>query len=294
VVAGPTAVGKTDLAIKLAEYFNTEIISSDARQFYREMEIGTAKPSKEQIDRVQHHFIDHKSVSELYGAGDFANDCLKLLNTLFAKKDVLILVGGSGLYIDAVLKGMDEFEKVPVAIRERLNAQYLEKGLSWLGGQLLLKDPEYYQQVDDQNPQRIIRALEVIEHTGEKFSTFLKRVPAKRDFTAIKLLINLPRPELYRRIEDRVDQMMSKGLLKEVMDLQKFWSYNALKTVGYKELVEHIEGATDLITAVNKIKQHTRNYAKRQLTWFRNRDNFKEFEPRQTEEIIRYINQQMQ
>lgn len=289
VIAGPTAAGKTDLAIKLAEHFQTVILSADSRQFYKEMSIGTAKPSEKELNRVQHYFINTKNISDLYGAGHYEKDALQLLHSLFKKHDLIFLVGGSGLYINAVLNGVDEFMEIPENIRADLNLEYQNKGLLWLQQELKEKDPVYYKKVDLRNPQRIIRALEVCRYTGKSFSEFHNKSKSPRPFQAIPLLISPEREILYNRINARVDEMIRKGLLEEVVSLKEQQHFNALKTVGYKELYAYLNQEYDLKTAIDKIKQHTRNYAKRQLTWFRNQGSFLEFSPLDVQKIINYI-----
>lgn len=289
VIVGPTAVGKTELGIRLARHYHSVIISADSRQFYEELNIGTAKPSDLQLAQVKHFFIGTKKITELYGAGHFEKDVMVLLKELFSKRDIVFMVGGSGLYIDAVLNGVDDFEAVPEAIRQELNSEFALKGLPWLQSEVEKYDPDYYSQVDKKNPQRLIRALEVIKHTGQAYSSFLKKNQVLRDFTAIKIFINTNRELLYERINKRVDNMIEEGLLEEVNRLNAFKQFNALKTVGYKELNEHLDGKYDLKTAIEKIKQHTRNYAKRQITWFKNKDSFEEFLPEEFEKMVAYI-----
>lgn len=289
VIAGPTAVGKTALAIQLAKHYETVILSADSRQFYRELTIGTAKPDPEDLLKVPHYFINTKNSDELYGAGHFEKDALTLLNSLFETHQLVFMVGGSGMYIDAVLNGVDDFEEVPEIIRETLNSKFAQHGLTWLQEELRKKDEAYYKTVDLQNPQRLIRALEIIEHTGLPYSGFLDKKQTVRPFTAIKLLINCDRTELYARINQRVDEMMRNGLLEEVKQLQSQRHLNALKTVGYKELFDYLDGKTSLETGIEKIKQHTRNYAKRQITWFKNKDVFEEFAPSDFTKITAYI-----
>lgn len=294
VIAGPTAVGKTKLAIELAEHYKTVVVSADSRQFYKEMTIGTAKPNAEELSRVKHYFINTKSVTELFGAGHFEKEAIPLLDKLFEEHQVVIMAGGSGLYINALLNGVDEFEEVPEEIRVQLNSEFNANGLDPLQEELKEKDPEYFKNVDINNSQRVIRALEVIRYTGKPFSSFLKKNKPARNFTPIKLFINLPREILYERINKRVDQMMEDGLLEEVRSLSSHKHLNALKTVGYKELFDHLEGKCTLNDAVEKIKQHTRNYAKRQITWFRNQDEFEEFLPDDLIKIKAYIDLIMQ
>ena len=293
VIAGPTAAGKTALAIELANRFGAEIVSADSRQFYREMNIGTAKPDALQMASAPHHMINNKSVTELYGAGHFETDALMLIAELHKKNDVVILAGGSGLYIDAVLKGVDEFEEVPVTVREAINAEYAVKGIEWLRGELKKADPVFYGRVDTDNPQRMIRALEVFRHTRKPFSSFHRNKKTVREFKAIKILLSPDRAELYNRINERVDAMIARGLVEEARKLFPLRKNNALLTVGYKELFEHFEGRCTLQEATEKIKQHTRNYAKRQLTWFANRDTFTRFNPSETDKIVAFIRDQM-
>lgn len=265
------------------------ILSADSRQFYKELSIGTAKPTEAQLEEVPHYFINTKNIDELYGAGHYEKDALKQLEALFQEHSIVFMVGGSGLYIDAVLNGVDDFVEVPTEVRTRLNQLFEEKGLAWLQSELKTKDEPYFNTVDINNPQRLIRALEVIEHTGQPYSGFLTKKQTQRPFTAIKLLINLEREILYSRINKRVDDMMTDGLLEEVRSLAEKRQLNALKTVGYKELYEHLDGKSSLKEAVDKIKQHTRNYAKRQITWFRNKDEFEEFRPDELAKITGYI-----
>ena len=289
VIAGPTAVGKTALSIELAKHYASVILSADSRQFYKEMSIGTAKPSAQQLQEVKHYFIDTKSITELYGAGHYEKDAIAALNELFKTHNIVFLVGGSGLYIDAVLNGVDDFIEVPQEIREELNKKYETNGLAWLQDEVKNLDEIYFNSVDTNNPQRLIRALEVCMFTGKAYSSFLNQPKAPRNFTAIKILINTDREKLYAQINSRVDEMMVTGLLEEVKELKDQKHLNALKTVGYKELYAYLDASYNLETAVNKIKQHTRNYAKRQLTWFKNQDDFEQFEPSDLEKIKAYI-----
>jgi tRNA dimethylallyltransferase len=289
VVVGPTAVGKTSLAIQLAKHYDSVILSVDSRQFYKELSIGTAKPTEEQLNLVPHYFINNKSVTQLYGAGHFEKDVTELLNELFEEHELIFMVGGSGLYINAVLYGVDEFAEVPIQVREKLNNEFAEKGIEFLQEKLKIVDADYYKKVDLNNVQRVIRALEVFEQTGLPYSSFLEKDKPKKDFTAIKLLINLPRENLYQQINTRVDDMMKRGLLDEAKSFYDLRHFNALKTVGYKEIYSYLDGEHDLKTAIEKIKQHTRNYAKRQLTWFKNQDEYEEFSPNDIEKIKAYI-----
>ncbi|HEY9001063.1 MAG TPA: tRNA (adenosine(37)-N6)-dimethylallyltransferase MiaA [Mucilaginibacter sp.] len=269
VIAGPTAVGKTAAAIKLAQQLNTEIISADSRQFYREMSIGTAKPDAEELAQAKHHFIDSHSITENFTVGDFEKEALQLLDKLFKTHDQVIMVGGSGLFIQAVTQGFDDLPTADPEIREKLNQELAEKGIESLQGKLKEADPDYYNQVDLNNSQRLIRALEVFEATGRPFSSYRKANINPRSFESIKIALNLPREILYDRINKRVDIMIKHGLVEEVRSLLPYQHLNALNTVGYSELFDYFDNKTDLDTAISLIKQNTRRFAKRQLTWFR-------------------------
>jgi tRNA dimethylallyltransferase len=269
VIAGPTAVGKTAIAIKLAQQLKTEIISADSRQFYCEMSIGTAKPTDEELAAAKHHFINSHSVTENFNVGDFEKQSLQLLDELFKTHDKVIMAGGSGLFIQAVTKGFDELPAADTATREKLNRELAEKGIQFLQDRLKIADQDYYNQVDLNNPQRLIRALEVFEATGKPFSSYRKAATNKRSFNSIKIGLDLPREILYQRINQRVDDMMAQGLVEEVRSLLPYRHLNALNTVGYSELFDYFDGKTDLATAIELIKQNTRRFAKRQLTWFR-------------------------
>lgn len=253
------------------------------------MDIGTAKPEKEELAIVKHHFIDIKEPNELFGAGDFAHEAKPLLNELFRNNNIVIMAGGSGMYIDALVNGVDEFDDIPSEFRERLNAEYEGKGIEFIQEKLKKADPVYFEKVDQNNPQRIIRALEVCEYTGKPYSTFLSGNRSTNNFIPIYILLNMDREKLYKRINDRVDKMMENGLLDEVKKLVPYRNYNALKTVGYKELFDYLDDKCSLNEAVNAIKQHTRNYAKRQLTWFRNKNESETFEPSEIEKIKAYL-----
>lgn len=272
-VVGPTAIGKTILAIDLARYFETEIISADSRQFYKEMKIGTAVPSEKELERATHHFIQHKSIFEKYSVGDFEKDAIKKLKDIYSKKDHSIMVGGSGLYVDAVTKGLDEFPEIDSDIRLQLNKAYEEKGIQYLQDELKNHDPNYYKVVDLDNPHRLIRALEVSIGSEQPYSTFLKKDDLQRTFQTITIGIIAPRELIYDRINKRVDNMMSQGLFKEAKSLYEYKSLNALQTVGYKELFNHFDGIWTLDFTIEEIKKNTRRFAKRQLTWFRKNKN---------------------
>jgi tRNA dimethylallyltransferase len=269
VIAGPTASGKTAAAIRLARHFNTVILSADSRQFYREMSIGTAKPDAEELAAAKHYFIDSHSINELFSVGDFEKQGLALLDDLFKVHDVVILVGGSGLYIKALCEGFDDIPQADEGIREQLNDELAEKGITPLQEELKIVDPAYYNEVDINNPQRIIRALEVYRSTGQPFSFYRKATINKRTFNCIKIALDVPREVLYSRINTRVDVMVAQGLVEEVRSLLPYRQLNALNTVGYSELFDHFDSKTDLNKAIEMIKQNTRRFAKRQLTWFR-------------------------
>jgi len=289
VIAGPTAVGKTDTAIQLARHYNTVILSADSRQFYREMSIGTAKPNANELAAVKHYFIDSHSITEKFSVGDFEKEALVLLDELFTIHDVVILAGGSGLYIKAVCEGFDELPTADPGIRHRLNQDFTEKGIVYLQDKLRVADPDYYNEVDIHNPQRLIRALEVFETTGKPFSSFRTATVNRRSFNVIKFGLNLPRELLYQRINQRVDIMVEQGLVEEVRSLLPYRHLNALNTVGYSELFDYLDGKTDLEIAIELIKQNTRHFAKRQLTWFGKDKEFIWLEPGDLGEIISQV-----
>ena len=269
VVVGATGIGKTALAIQLAKHFKTEILSADSRQFYREMKIGTAVPDKEELHLATHNFIQHKSIHDTYSVGDFEREALELLDKLFKQHDVVIMVGGSGLYIDAVLYGMDSFPDIEPSIREVLNKELDQHGLEPLQQELVKVDPLYAQKVDLQNPHRVLRALEVWRAPGKAYSSFLGRKKTGRPFTSLMVGLEAAREVIYQRINARVDSMMAAGLLKEAVGLKANEHLNALQTVGYKELFQYLDGRCTLEEAVEEIKKNTRRFAKRQGTWFR-------------------------
>ncbi|MEW2922302.1 tRNA (adenosine(37)-N6)-dimethylallyltransferase MiaA [Muricauda sp. ANG21] len=293
-VVGPTAIGKTALGILLAKHFETEIISADSRQFFKEMEIGTAVPSLKELKAVQHHFIQHKSIFDPYSVGDFEKDALSLLDTLFQKKDVVVMVGGSGLYVDAVINGLDEFPKVDPKLRESLTKALQEKGLDHLQKELKERDPTYYKKVDLENPHRLIRALEVSITANRPYSSFLSQNKPGRPFKHLYVGIDAPRQVVYERINARVDQMMENGLLEEANRLHSHKNLNALQTVGYKELFEYLDGHCSLEVAVSEIKKNTRRFAKRQLTWLRKNDHILWVDhTTNTEQILKKLNEQL-
>lgn len=272
-VIGPTAIGKTKLAIALANHFKTDILSADSRQFYEEMCLGTAVPSKEELQSAPHHFIQHKSIFEKYSVGDFEKEAIKKLEAIYSEKEIAVMVGGSGLYVDAVIKGLDEFPEVDPTIRLQLNKAFEEKGILFLQDELKKFDPSYYEKVDLGNPHRLIRALEVCICSGQPYSNFLKKESTNRPFQTFTIGITAPRELIYKRINKRVDTMMNAGLLDEVKSVYEHRTLNALNTVGYKELFAYLDEKCALDFAIEEIKKNTRRFAKRQLTWFRKNED---------------------
>jgi len=289
VIVGPTAVGKTSLCIKLSNYFHCDIVSADSRQFYREMEIGTAKPTEEELKNAPHHFINSHSVQEEISAGHYEKLALERLDRLFRTNNKAILTGGSGLYISAVTSGMSQIPKIPPKVRNDLNRELEQHGLETLVTKLEKYDPEYAKIVDANNPQRVIRALEVCIGTGQPFSSFRKKKPENRDFKLIKIGLTRPRQELYERINARMDLMIEGGLFDEANRLYKYKNHNALQTVGYKEIFDYIDGYYDREETIRLLKRNSRRYAKRQLTWFSKDEEIKWFNPNETNSIIEYI-----
>ncbi len=269
VIAGPTAVGKTQFCIALAKQYGCSIISADSRQFYREMNIGTAAPTKEEMGNIPHYFVGHLSIKDYYSVSRFEQDVLKLLPTLFQQTNTVIMTGGSGLYLDAVCYGIDELPDPDPAIREEVITLYENEGLSALQTKLQLLDPEYYKSVDVANHKRLIRAIEVCLQTGQAYSSFRSMSQKVRDFDIVKYCLSRPRDILFSRINQRVDLMMEQGFLEETKQLYPYRHLNAMNTVGYKELFQYLDGVLSLEEAVNDIKTHTRRYAKRQLSWFK-------------------------
>ena len=293
VIAGPTGIGKTNLSIEIAKKYNAEILSCDSRQFFKEMSIGTAVPTKKELEEVKHHFIQNRSIEQEYSVGKFELDALKKINEIHNTNEVVVMVGGSGLYIDAVCRGLDHFPDVPKTLRDELNLKHEKQGIEVLKEQLDALDPEYYKEVDQANPHRIIRALEICIHTGKTFTSFRKQQQKARQFKTVKLILNRDREELYERINKRVDFMMAQGLLEEAQNLYKHKENNALQTVGYKELFAYFDGEWDLETAILEIKKNTRRYAKRQMTWYRRDSNSIFFDPSDTGGIVKYIESQI-
>ncbi|KEO72370.1 tRNA (adenosine(37)-N6)-dimethylallyltransferase MiaA [Anditalea andensis] len=293
VIAGPTAVGKTDLCIKLAKKFNTSILSSDSRQFFKEMNIGTAKPTVSELMEAKHYFIDHLSIHDPYDVRIFEKETLQLLENLFKNHKCVIMTGGSGLYIDAVCQGFDEMPDIDPLIREELNRLYRTSGIESLQRLLSEVDPEYFETVDKNNPHRLIRALEVFRGTGKPFSSFREKKRVDRPFKIIKIALYRDRAELYARIDMRMDQMIAQGLFEEARELFAFKDLNALQTVGYKEIFDFIEGRYDLEEAIRLLKRNSRRYAKRQMTWFRRDESYVWFHPSQNDQIIGFIADQI-
>lgn len=279
VIAGPTAVGKTALAIRVAQHFQTAIISADSRQCYRELSIGVARPSEAELLAVPHYFIASHSVQDNLSAADFATYALTQLKQLFQQHKVVVMAGGTGLYIKALCEGLDEIPPVPQSIRDAITKRYEQEGIGWMQDELAKRDPAFWAIAEQQNPRRLQRALEVLEATGKSITSFQKGGQAAHDFNIVYIGIELPRELLYTRINTRVDDMMNMGLLEEVKSVASYADLPALQTVGYSELFDYLSGKTTLDFAVDKIKQHTRNYAKRQMTWFKKDTRLQWFAP---------------
>jgi tRNA dimethylallyltransferase len=268
-IVGPTASGKTSLGIKIASLLNTEIISADSRQVYKELSIGTAVPSQKELSEIKHHFIQHKSIFENYSVADFEKEAIQKIEDLFESQDYVVLVGGTGLYIKAIEEGFDDLPQANYQYRQELESLLSEKGIAYLQNLLMQKDIQAYSSIDIQNPRRLIRVLEILELSGEKLSASWQHKKAIRNFNILKIGINLPREELYQRINLRVDSMLAIGLQTEIETLKEYKNLQALNTVGYKEWWPYFDEFEKLENVITKIKQHTRNFAKRQLTWFR-------------------------
>ncbi|CAG5071136.1 tRNA dimethylallyltransferase [Dyadobacter sp. CECT 9623] len=289
VIAGPTAVGKTALSIELANDLKTEIISADSRQFFRELNIGTAKPSAQELSEAPHHFINSHSITQTYSAGDFERDCLSLLDSLFETLDYVILTGGSGFYIKALLEGLDELPIPAPGLRESLTERLQNEGLEVLRKELETVDPVFFQSSETSNPQRVLRALEVYKTTGKPISQYRLENKKERDFNPVCIAVNRDRAELYQRIDTRIDNMLNDGLVEEVRGLSEFKSHQALQTVGYKEVFEYLDGNYDEEEMIRVLKQNSRRYAKRQLTWFRHQGNFEWFDVEDYDQILHFI-----
>lgn len=288
-IVGPTAIGKTNLAIEVAKHFQSEIISCDSRQFFKEMKIGTAVPSEEELAEVKHHFIQNISIHEKYSVGDFERDGLAFLDNYFETNDICVMVGGSGLYEKAITVGFDEFPDVDPKIREDLNNELAEFGIEKLQEELQEVDPKYFEEVDIFNKQRVTRALEIYRASCLPFSHFRNQDLNKRPFNIIKIGLELPREEMYDRINRRVDIMMNEGLLNEAKNLFSLKDLNALQTVGYRELFDFFEEKITLDFAIEEIKKNTRRFAKRQMTWFKKDETVNWFSPFDQENIINFI-----
>ena len=269
VIVGPTAVGKTPLAIELAKELGTEIISADSRQIFRELEIGTTKPTKEELAQVRHHFINIKSITEEYNAALFGKEARDAIDMLFETKGIAVMCGGSGLYVKAALEGFDQIPTIEVGIRDKINQEFEEKGLAWLQGQVQEIDPDYFSVVDTKNPQRLIRALEVSYSSGKPFSSWRNKQVTSLPFEVMKIGLELPREELYHRIDKRMDEMIEKGLFEEAEKFYPQRQLNSLQTVGYQEIFGFLDGLYDKEESIRLLKRNSRNYAKRQMTWFK-------------------------
>jgi len=292
IILGPTASGKTDAAIQIAEIFKTEIISADSRQLYKELNIGTAVPDQDQLKKIRHHFVQTISVQDYYNASKFENDVLYMLDRLFIEKDIVVMAGGSGMYINAVCYGIDDLPSMDPEVRENLAHRIKNEGIENLRLELKEIDPEYYSKVDLKNPNRILKALEIYYMTGSPYSSFLSGQKKERFFKIIKIGLNPYREELYRRIDRRVDEMITKGLVDEVRSLYGIKDCNALNTVGYKEIFDYLDGKQTLDQAISLIKRNTRRYARRQLTWFRKDKTIRWFESENITGMVEFIRQE--
>ena len=288
LIAGPTAIGKTDLAIQIAEHFSTQIISADSRQCYKELNIAVAKPGPSFLKKVRHYFVDSHSIQESVTAAEFEKYALSSIASIFEQSDIAVMVGGTGLYIKAFCEGLDAIPTTPPETREMIIENYNQYGIEWLEKMLIQNDSEYTTKGEMQNPQRMMRALEVVLSTGKSIFYFQKNNKIQRDFNIIKIGLELPREELYNRINTRVDQMIDAGLVKEAESLIEYKSLNALQTVGYRELFDFFEGKSSLSDAIELVKQNTRHYAKRQMTWFKKDSTINWFSP-QPKKILSFI-----
>lgn len=293
IIAGPTAVGKTSAAISVAKHFSTEIISSDSRQCYTELNIGVAKPSVEQLAQFHHHFINSHSIHQAVSAADFESYAVETAASLFKHANPIIMVGGTGLYMKAFCDGLDEIPKVSEAIRSELQDTYQQLGIGWLAAQLAESDPQFYEHGEMQNPQRMLRALEVVRASGRSILSYYTALKRKREFDVIKIGLELPRPALYENINHRTEEMISSGLLNEVQNLMPFKNLNALQTVGYREIFSHLEGSISFERAVELIKQNTRHYAKRQMTWFKKDEEFIWARPDDFKKVISLVEERL-
>lgn len=293
IIAGPTAVGKTSCAISVAQKYHCDIISADSRQIYREMTIGTAKPTLSELALVKHHFVDFLPPDAHYNAGKFEKEVLDFLGDYFCDHDICVMTGGTGLYINAVIDGLDQFPDVPLEIQEKVKNLWKEQGITYLQDQLQSLDPEYHSKVDLNNPHRLVRALSVCMSSGQPYSSFLKKSKKTLPFEPVFILLQRERQELYQRIDQRVDQMIIDGLVEEVNTLLPFRHCQAMQTVGYRELSDHFDSLMTLESAIDKIKQNSRRYAKRQLTWFNNDGRYTHFHPDHPDDITDWIDQKI-
>lgn len=294
VITGPTAVGKTALAIRMAQHYTTEIISADSRQFYRELKIGTAAPTQDELQQATHHFIGNLSLDQYYNVSMFERDALIVLEKIFQKQSIAILSGGSGLYVDAVCHGIDEMPDIDPEVREMINDNFQSEGIGYLRNYLEKADPEYFAIVDKNNPNRMKRAVEVCMTTGRTFTSFRKRSEKTRSFRIVRTGLNLPRAELHARISRRTDLMIAQGLIEEVTSLIPYRHLNALNTVGYKEIFDYLDKKVTLEHAIEKIKTNTRRYARRQLTWLNRYEDLRWFAPDDDKVIMQFVDQTMQ
>jgi tRNA dimethylallyltransferase len=292
VIVGPTAIGKTSLSIELAKHYDCEIISADSRQFFKELEIGTAKPTAEEQDGVKHHFIDSHSITDNYNVGQYELEVIELLNTIHSQNNLAILVGGSGLYVNAVCDGIDDIPS-DSDIRSELNQRLETEGLEVLQHQLQTLDPDHFEKCNIKNPQRVIRALEVCLVSGKTYTSFRTNTKKKRNFEIIRIGLNMLREDIYDNINQRVDNMINNGLIEEVQSVAHHREQNALNTVGYKEIFQYLDGNITLEESILLLKKNTRNFAKRQLTWFRKNQETQWFSPQSKEEIIQHIEDSM-
>lgn len=293
VLAGPTATGKTEAAIRIAQHFSTEILSADSRQIYKEMRIGTARPSPEQLNAVPHHLIATHTIAEGYSAGQFEVDALALLDKLFRKHKVVVATGGTGLYLKTLCEGLDVLPNVPEALKLELREKYGAEGMDWLRQEVARLDPDYYTTVDKANPHRLLRALEVCIASGKPYSSFRKKQAADRPFRCVHVALELPREVLYQRINQRVDDMIAAGLVDEARTLVPYRHLPAADTVGYRELFSYFEGTWPLEEAIARIKQHTRHYARRQLTWFRNQGHYTWWDAGDVEGLLAWLEEHL-
>ena len=290
VLIGPTGVGKTELSLSIAEHFKTSIVSSDSRQLYADLKIGTAAPTSNQLERVPHHFVGTLKLTDYYSAAQYETDVLAKLEELFQQNDVVLLTGGSMMYVDAICKGIDDIPTVDKETRKLMIQRYEEEGLEKLCAELKILDPEYYKIVDLKNPKRVIHALEICYMTGKTYTSFRTRSTKERPFRIIKIGLRREREELYDRINRRVDEMMQEGLLEEAKNVYGYKHLNSLNTVGYKEMFQYLDGEWTLDFAIEKIKQNSRIYSRKQMTWFKRDTDITWFHPDQKEEIMNHIN----